>query len=84
VPARPLQIARAFPVSPPRPGIASLSPSGFTRFFDKIIVTTGALLVVALALAGALLAVALATVAAVFAVFAAPSSPEEQADRPGR
>jgi len=78
VPARPLQSARAFPFSAPTPGVASLSPSSLTCFLDKIVVTTGALLVVALALAGAFLAVAVATVTAVFAVFAAPSHHEEQ------
>jgi len=84
VPARPLQTARAFPFRAPTPGVASLSASSLICFLDKIIVTTGALLVVALALAGALLAVAVATVAAVSAVFAAPSHREEQEGRPGR
>ncbi|HEX4585014.1 MAG TPA: hypothetical protein VH183_09305 [Burkholderiaceae bacterium] len=58
--ARPIQTTRIFPFKAPTPGVAPVSPSRLTRLLDKIIVTTGALLVVGAAIVTAVLALTLA------------------------
>jgi hypothetical protein len=58
--ARPIQTTRTFPFKTPTPGVAPVAPSSLTCLLDELIVTTGALLVVGVAIVTAVLAPALA------------------------